>query len=216
MKLSSLLVIVCLTLVAPFGAYAKKKGKGGGEPPAATPIPLPSAANPAEALSPYIVNLDQLLSFERANSTATQPLFTQTSGLLLTLRQQFSVELTKAPAEQKNMYTAAINTADLINAALEDRNKALNDLHTSQVVRGSGKLEEKSRKDNIAQGIHGDGLGKAVAVIEERDREKAAAKQAAARSGADQNALGAMAANQWNQRATLWHQKIAGAYSQIK
>jgi len=25
-----------------------------------------------------------------------------------------------------------------------------------------------------------------------------------------------MAMNQWNQRAALWHQKIAGAYSQIK
>ncbi|MEI9894418.1 MAG: hypothetical protein WDN28_11185 [Chthoniobacter sp.] len=215
MKLPSLLAIICLTLVAPFGAYAKKKGKRG-QPPAATPIPLPGAANPAEALSPYILNLDQLLAFHRPPATATQPLFTQTSGLLLVLRQEFVVNLEKASAEQKNMYTAAINTADLISAALDDRNKAMGDLHSSQAVKGSGKLEEQARKDNIAQGIPGDRIGKAASVIMERDREMEANRKAAARSAADQKALGAMAVNEWGQRATGWRQRIGASYSQIR
>jgi hypothetical protein len=114
------------------------------------------------------------------------------------------------------MYTAAVNTADLITAALNDREKALGDLKASQAVRGSGKLEEQSRKDNLAQGIKGGGIGKAESVAVERDRERQAAAKAAARSGADQKALTAMAANQWNQRATGWRQKIAASYSQIK
>jgi hypothetical protein len=213
MKMFPRFLVVLLALAVPFGAYAKKKGKG---EPAETPIPLPGASNPAEALSPYIVNLEQLLALGRAPKTEKQPLYTQTSGLLVTLRQQLVVEQTKASAEAKNMYTAAINTADLITAALQDREKALADLRSSTAVQGTGKLEEQGRKDNIAQGIKGDHIGKAAAVIMERDREREANAKAAARSGHDQNAMTAMAANQWDQRAIAWRQKIAGSYSQIK
>jgi len=220
MKLPSLLAIICLTFIAPCGAYAKKKGKGG-EPPAATPIPLPSASNPAAALSPYIINLAQLLSFDRADSTATQPLYTQTAGLLLTLRQELVVEQEKADPKQKNMFTAAINTTDLITAALNDRDTALGNLKTSQAVAGGRKLESPARKETISQGIKSDGVlvkdvGRAAAVNAERDREKQFLRQAAAETKGDQNAMTAMANNQWNQRAAEWRQKIAASYSQIK
>jgi hypothetical protein len=207
--------VILVTLFAPVGAHAAKKHKAP-PPPAATPVPLPSASNPAAALSPYIVNLEQLLAFDRADSTASQPLFTQTAGLLLTLRQELVVEQEKAAPEQKGMFTAAINTADLITAALNDRDTALANLKSSQAVAGGRKLEKPSRKDNLAQGIHGDGIGKAEAVAVERDREKQFLRQAAKETAGDQNAMSAMAINQWNQRAAGWRQKIAASYSQIK
>src|SRR5258708_10372534 len=105
MRSLSLLTAILLTLLAPTVANAKKPKKA---PPAPlpTPIPLPAASNPAEALSPYIINLQQLLSFDRADYTGSQPLFTQTTGLLLTLRQALVVEQEKAEAKQKRMYAA--------------------------------------------------------------------------------------------------------------
>jgi hypothetical protein len=215
MKTLFLPVIVALTFLTPDVVLAKGK-KHAPQPPAATPIPLPSASNPVEALSPYITNLEQLLSFERADSTANQPLFTQTSGLLTTLRQSLVVEQEKADAKLKNMFTAAINTADLIVAALNDRDAALANLKTSQSVAGGQKLEAPSKKDNLAQGIHGGGIGKAEAVAVERDREKQFQRQAAKQTGADQNAMTSMAMNQWNQRAAAWRQRIAASFSQIK
>jgi hypothetical protein len=216
MKLFPLVVLMGLTLAVPHGAYAKK-GKGKEEhAPQPTPIPMPSAANPVGALSPYIVNLEQLLSLDRAPATASQPLFTQTSGLLITLRQQFVSDASSAPAEKKNLYTAAINTVDLINAALDDRTKALGNLHSSQAVGASGTLEQQSRKDNLAQGIHGGGIGKAEAVAVERNREKQEIKRADGRAGASGNAMTSMAMNQWTQRATDWRQRIAASYGQVK
>jgi hypothetical protein len=215
MKKFPLMFLMVLSLAVPFGAHAKK-GKGKEQPPQATPIPLPSASNPIEALSPYIINLDQLLALDRAPATASQPLYTQTSGLLLTLRQQFASEASSAPAEKKNLYTAAINTVDLISAALDDRSKSLTNLHSSQAVGASGTLEQQSRKDNLAQGIKGSGIGKAEAVAVERDREKQQIHRADGRAGASGNAMTSMAMNQWNQRASDWHQRIAAAYAQVK
>jgi hypothetical protein len=220
MKSFLLLTAILVTSLAPAGAYAKKP-KSPPAPPPATPIPLPSASNPAAALSPYIVNLAQLLSFDRADSTATQPLYTQTTGLLLTLRQELVVEEEKAPAEQKNMFAAAINTADLITAAMNDRDTALGNLKTSQAVAGGRQLESPARKETISQGIKSDGvkvkdIGRAEAVAAERDRERQFIAQGAAATKGDQNAMTAMATNQWTQRAAAWRQKIAASYSQIK
>lgn len=217
MKTVPLLMVVALVALAPCGLYAKGKKKGhDAQPPAATPIPLPGPSNPVEALSPYITNLEQLLAFNRADSTAKEPLFTQTSGLLTTLRQGFVIEQEKAAPNLKNMYTAAITTTDTIVAALNDREAALANLKTSQSVAGGAKLEQPSKKDNLAQGIHGGGIGKAEAVAVERDREKQFQRQAAKTTGADQNAMTAMAMNQWNQRATAWRQRISASFSQIK
>lgn len=213
--MAPVLVVVALTFLAPGVVLAKKKGQAP-QPPAATPIPLPGPSNPVEALSPYITNLEQLLSFSRADSTAKEPLFTQTTGLLTTLRQELVVEQEKADPKFKNMYTAAINTADLIVAAVNDREAALANLKTSQSVAGGHKLESSSKKDNLAQGIHGGGIGKAEAVAVERDREKQFQRQAAKETGGDQNAMTAMAMNQWNQRAAAWRQRIAASFSQIK
>lgn len=213
MKLFPYALAMVLTLALPLGAHAKKKGKA---EPAATPIPLPSASNPIEALSPYIVNLEQLLSLDRPAATASQPLFTQTSGLLLTLRQQFASEATSAPAEKKNLYTAAINTVDLINAALDDRTKTLTNLQSSQAVGASGTLEQQARKDNLAQGIHGGGIGKAEAVAVERSREKQQIREANGRAAASGNAMTSMAMNQWSQRSADWRQRIAASYAQVK
>jgi len=216
MKLFPLMILMGFTLAVPHGAYAKKgKGKGDHEP-AATPIPLPGAANPVEALSPYIIHLDQLLAFNRAPATAKQPLFTETSGLLLTLRQQLVAAASSAPPEKQSLYGNAVKTVDLINAALDDRTKALTNLQSSQAVGASSTLEQQARKDNLAEGIHGGGIGKAESVAVERNREKQQIHRADNRAGASGNAMTSMATNQWTQRAVDWRQRIAAAYAQVK
>lgn len=205
-----------LALAIPFGAYAKK-GKGEKDKePKSTPIPLPGAADPIAALSPYITNLDLLLAFDRPAATAKQPLFTETPGLLTTLRQEFVAAAASAPPEKQSLYANAVKTVDLISAALDDRTNALTNLKSSQAVGTSSTLEQQSRKDNLAQGIHGGGIGKAEAVAVERDREKQQIKRADARAGASGNAMTSMAMNQWTQRATEWRQRISASFSQVK
>jgi len=209
-----MVVLLVVALAVPVGAYAKK-GKGG-KGPQATPIPLPGAADPVAALSPYIINLDPLLAFDRPAATAKQPLFTETPGLLLTLRQQLVAAASSAPPEKQNLYASAVKTVDLISAALDDRTKALMNLKSSQAVGTSSTLEQQARKDNLAQGIHGGGIGKAEAVAVERDREKQQIKRADGRAGASGNAMTSMAVNQWSQRSTEWRQRIAASFSQVK
>lgn len=209
-------VLMVFALAVPFGAHAKK-GKGEKEhEPQATPIPMPSAGNPVEALSPYIINLDQLLAFDRAPATAKQPLFTETPGLLTSLRQQFVAEAASALPEKQSLYANAVKTVDLISAALDDRTQALANLKSSQAVGTSSTLEQQARKDNLAQGIHGGGIGKAEAVAVERGREKQQIKRADGRAGASGNAMTSMAMNQWTQRAADWRQRISASYSQVK
>jgi hypothetical protein len=167
------------------------------------------------ALSPYIINLDGLLALQR-QAKSTQQFAAGAPGKLLVLRQEFNVEMEKAPENLKKMYAAAIKTCDLITAALEDRGKIAGDLSASQAVNSDGKLQDPAKKDNLTQGIHGGGLAKAVGSVVERDREKQAIARGQAQNAANGNALTAMSANQWNQRATAWHNQIAAAYSEIK
>jgi hypothetical protein len=206
------ILAISLVVAAPFGAYGKK-GKGNKEENA-TPAPA-DPSNPVAALSPYIINLDGLLALQR-QAKSTQQFAAGAPGKLLVLRQEFNVEMEKAPENLKKMYAAAIKTCDLITAALEDRGKIAGDLSASQAVNSDGKLQDPAKKDNLTQGIHGGGLAKAVGSVVERDREKQAIARGQAQNAANGNALTAMSANQWNQRATAWHNQIAAAYSEIK
>ena len=203
-------LILSLVLAFPFGAEAKKKEKP-------TPAPAPAdPSNPVAALGPYISNIDELLALNRGKKGA-EPFFQKASGDLLILRQEFVVEQEKAAdAHLKGMYGAAVQTCDTISAALEDRGKIAGDLKTSQTINPDGKLNEPAKKDNLTQGIHGDGFAKAVGSVVERDRERQAIAKGEAQNRANGTALTAMAANEWNTRSAQWKQQIAAAYSQIK
>lgn len=207
-------MVFVLALAVPLAAQAKKKDKGKKDEPQATPAPDP--ADPIQSLSPYIVNLDALLALNRPPTKSLQTFFAQASGTLVTMRQEFIVQATGAPPEKKNLFVAAINTSDLIAAALNDREKTLGDLAASSSVANSGKLEELARKDNLTQGIHGGGLAKAVGSEVERDREREANAKAARRAAQGDHAIQSMAANEWNQRAIAWRQRISDSFSQIR
>jgi hypothetical protein len=206
--------LVAMTIVfgTPFGAYAKKGKK---DKPDTAPAAPADPSNPVAALSPYIINLDGLLALNRA-AKSTQEFAAKAPGQLIVLRQEFVVEQEKATDDAKKMFGAAIRTADLISAALEDRGKVAGDLQASRAVASDGKLQDPAKKDNLAQGIKGGEFSKAVGSVVERDREKQAIARGKAQNAANGNAMTAMAANQWNQRATQWHDQIAAAYSQIK
>jgi hypothetical protein len=205
-------LMLSLVLAFPFGAEAKKKAKE----PEATPAPAADPSNPVSALAPYISNVDELLALNRGKKGG-EPFFQKASGDLLILRQEFVVEAEKAAdAHLKGMYAAAVQTCDTISAALEDRSKVLGDLSTSSTINPDGKLNAPAKKDNLTQGIHSDGFGKAVGSIVERDRERQAIADGKAQNKANGNALTAMAANQWNTRSAQWKQQIAAAYGNIK
>jgi hypothetical protein len=203
-------LVLTLVLAFPFGAQAKKKPRSTPEPQQADP------SNPVAALGPFISNIDELLALNRGKK-AGEPFFQKASGDLLILRQEFVVEQEKAADPKlKGMYGAAVQTCDVISAALEDRGKVTGDLKTSQTINPDGKLNEPAKKDNLTQGIHGDGFAKAVGSVVERDRERQAIAKGEAENRANGHALTAMAANQWNTRSAQWKQQVAAAYSQIK
>ncbi|HSI14075.1 MAG TPA: hypothetical protein VK961_18655 [Chthoniobacter sp.] len=206
-------LMVALVFAVPSGALAKKKGKGG--PPPAAPA-APNPANPVEALAPYINDLDNLLALVRTVNKSNSEFLAQSSGRIITLRQEFIGQQESAPDDQKGKFKAAVATCDVISAALEDREKTLGNLESSAAVKGGGKLEAPAKKDNLEQGLHGGSTAKAVGAIVERDRERQAIAQGKAHAKGNDNALTSMAVNQWNQRAIDWRQKIVANYSQIK
>jgi hypothetical protein len=185
--------------------------------PPATPTPPPW--NPSaltQPLDPYIRNLPDLLSLRRTGNKDTRTFLAQSSGTLIMVRQNIVVKREKATAQNVAAFNAALKTCDLLSAALAERSKVLGDLQASGAVVNDGRLEEQSRKDNLTQGIHGDGLAKAVGSIVERDREIEANRKAAARAKHSDQALTAMAENQWNARSNEWMAQIAAAYGEIK
>jgi hypothetical protein len=210
MKVSPLLILV----VAAFAcqtAYTKPKGKG--QAPAA---PAASADSPSEALAPFINQIDQLLALERVGGPKLQVFYTQVPGRLATLRAQFVSRQNTADEAGKARFGAAVATCDALTAALDERQKVLGDIRTSQTVKGSGKLDQGPRKDDLTQGIQGGDKAKAVGAIVERDREKAANRKAAAQAAKNGNALTAMSMNQWNQRSIELKKKVTNSYAAIK
>lgn len=205
-------LVAALLVALPTGVYAKKKGKG--NQPAVEPAANPAA--PAEALAPFINNLDNLLALNRQVNKQNSAFLSESSGRIITLRQEFIGQQETAPEEQKGKFKAAVATCDTISAALEDREKTLGNLASSAAVKGGGKLEAPAKKDNLEQGLHGGSTARAVGAIVERDRERQAIAQGKAQARAGDNALTSMAANQWNQRAIDWRQRIVASYGQIK
>ena len=178
--------------------------------------PAWSVTTLTEPLNPYIRDLPNLLSIHRTASKETKEFLEKAPGTLITVRQDIVVKSEMATDQNRGAFNAAVRTCDLLSAALAERSKTLGDLQASGAVVNDGKLEEQARKDNLTQGIHGDGLAKAVGSIVERDREREANARAAARAKHSDHALTAMAENQWNQRSAQWMTQIAAAYGEIK
>lgn len=217
MKTTPLFLLVAAIVALPTSsALAKGKGKGKG------PGPAPAAQNaesPSKALAPYINNLDALLALQRPpgkKAPAQHALIEKAPGQLVTLRQEFTEQRGKAPEAERAKYDAAIATCNALTGALDERQKVLGDLRASGANKGSGKLEQGPRKDNLQQGLHGDGLAKAVGADVELQREKAANKKAAQTAAANDDALSAMAVNRWNQRSIELRKQINASYARIQ
>jgi hypothetical protein len=208
-------IVSRLEAITPDGVAEKGGGEKKASPAPAPPPPPAALLNPITALSPFILKLDGLLAVHRPDKSA-QTFAAEASGRLLILRQEFAANREQAPDEKKRVFDAAIKTSDLIGAALEDRGRALGDLEASQAVKNDGKLNAPSKKDNLAQGIHGGDLTRAIGTIVERRREKQFIAKGEAETAANDHALSAMTVNQWNKRAAQWRDQIAAAFSQIK
>ena len=89
-------------------------------------------------------------------------------------------------------------------------------MNASAAVAGSGKLEEGPRKDNLAQGIKGGSTAKAVGSVVERDRERGENHQAKVSAARTDNALSAMAVNNWNKRTIELRKQVTDAFARIK
>ncbi|MEA3212657.1 MAG: hypothetical protein QOE70_5714 [Chthoniobacter sp.] len=211
--LSSLLVLAAVLLLLP-ALPAEAKGKSKGKKPAA--VGALNTAQPAEALTPYIHRLDQLLALDRPGGKGSDAFFAEAPGRLVTLRATFTEEREQAEEGDRGKFEAAIATCDVLTKALEERTAALGNINASGAVAGSGKLEQGPRKDNLTQGIKGGGIAKAVGSLVERDRERAENKQAKASAARSDNALSTMAANKWSKRSSELRQQINDAYARIK
>lgn len=214
MKMFPLFAFLAAALfLLPADVWAKGKPKGKSAP-AAAPAPLPS--DPGAALAPYINNIDDLFALHRSGNKEGQSLMAEASGRVITLRQAFIGEREKAAEGDRAKFNAAIATCDAIGAALDERQKVIGDLESSQAVQGSTKIEQPARKDNLTQGIKGGSTAKAVGSIVERDRERQAAADAKARTAAGNDAMTAMAENRWNKQALELRKRIIDAYAGIK
>ena len=207
-------LLFALVFCVPAIGLAKGKGKGKGK--GGVPAAPASASNPAEALSPYITHVDQLLALRRQGTPQGMAFLENASGRLATMRLQFVAEKEKAAEGDRARFEAAIATCDRLSGALDERQKVLGDIRASQAVQGSGKLDAGPRKDNLTQGIKGGDEAKAVGAIVEHKREKAAARAAKNQAAANDDALTSMSANRWNKRAIELRQQITASYAQIK
>lgn len=210
-RLPFLALAIFLSSTAAFAS-----GNSTGPVPAPTPIALPDASQPSEALTPYIVHLDSLLALGHIGSPPVQEFCALAPGRLLVLRQQFLARQSEAPDDRKPSFAAAAATCDLLTAAVDERQRTVGDITASRQVKGSGKLDEPSRKETLTQGIQGGSTAKAVGAIVERDRERQFLADGRARSGSAEAALEAMALNRWNQRSLELRRKIAAAYAQVR
>jgi hypothetical protein len=219
MKIRLLLACsACVLALATPELYAAGKGprRGGGGPgPAAQAVTKPDPTKPHEALQPYIVHIDQLLSLERPEGKPITPMLNQASGRITTLRQQFVAERKKGvEAAEQAKFDAAIATCDALTRALEERDKTMSQIESSSAVKGSKAIGAR-RKDNLTQGIDGGDRSKAVGAAVERDRERAERRGAAKRAEQGDNAMTAMSVNRWNERSLQLKKQITDSYGKI-
>jgi Na+-transporting methylmalonyl-CoA/oxaloacetate decarboxylase gamma subunit len=200
-------------LCAGVSAMGKPKSKKAPEP---APAEVPAdPANPAQALSFYINNLDQLLALQRKVAKNDAPNYEQAAQRMVTLRAGFAAEREKADAAGRPKFDAAMATCDLLARALNERQAVIGDIASSKAVQSSGKMEEGGRKDNLQEGLKGGGLSKAVGTVVERDRERDEEAKAAARNAANNNAMTAMTLNRWTKRSLELKAAVNDSYARI-
>jgi hypothetical protein len=222
MKISSiavLLVVALLSVAAP-DAWAKKKKKSKPKPEITdTTIPQPGAkpdySEAAATLAPYVANVEQLLSLQRSGSAPLLAFLDKASGQLTIARHEFASLRKAADAEDQAEFDAALAACDVLTKSLEERQKALADINASRAVKGSGRLENGPRKDNLSQEIKGGDFAKAVGTIAELKREQAATAAAKKSAAISDDAMTAGSLNRWNKRAAELKKYITDAYARI-
>lgn len=215
MKSSSrFFLLFAILLCAGVSAMGKPKPKPKAPEPAPTEVPS-DPANPTQALSFYINNLDQLLALQRKVARNDEPIYEQAAQRMVTLRAGFAAEREKADAAGQKKFDAAMATCDLLARALNERQAVLADIASSKAVQSSGKMEEGGRKDNLQEGLKGGGLSKAVGSVVERDRERDEEAKAAARNAANNNAMTAMTVNRWTKRSLELKAAVNDSYTRI-
>lgn len=210
------LIVSSAVLLALFTTAAEAAPKGKGKPLLPPAVATPDAANPIEALAPYINSLEKLLALERDVPPVRVGFFNQAPGRIVTLKASFAEQREKATETDRSKFDAAIATCDTLTGALNERAAVLGNLNASAAVAGSGKLEKGPRKDNLTQGIKGGSVAKAVGSVVERDRERSENRQAKVAAGRSDTALTAMTANNWTKRSGELRKQITDAYARIK
>ena len=206
--LLTLLSLVIFLQPHSFAAVKGKRQAGQVSPPAST------TDSPSEQLAPFIEHIDQLLALERPANPRLALLLNGASGRIAVLRQSFIGKRVKAdPLDQPGL-NAAVATCDAISAALDERQKTLGQIRAAAAVKNSSDLGRR-RKDNVAQGVHGNGTAKAVGSIVEARRERDEKRDAQRKADDDDRALTAAAENRWNERSIELRRQITAAYARI-
>ncbi len=216
MKFSFLpgLLLAALIMVSAPEALAKKKKHKPKSAPAAPG--QPDYSEPTEALAPYIIHLEQLLSLQRTAPKEMLPILDEAPGKIAIARLEFAAQRKTAAPEDQAEFDAGIATCDALIRALDERRNTLGDIHESSAVKSSTTLGSGPRKDNLTQGIHGGDFAKGVGAGIEYKREKDA--KGAAKKGAAQTdaAFSATRINRWNKRAAELRTVILAAYAKTK
>ena len=189
-------------------ADAKQKGSQRARPGQAT------SDAPAAQLAPFIEHLDTLLALERPTNPKAAARVNGAGGRVAVLKREFAAKRADATPESKAQLDAAIATCDALTRALDERDRTSSQIRASDAVKNSSKLGER-RKDNLSQGVEGNGVSKAVGTVVEARRERAERRQARRVAENDHNAITAAAVNRWNQRAVALRREISENYARI-
>jgi hypothetical protein len=189
-------------------ALAKKKGGKG------APAAKATSSDPAQALAPYVENIDAILALDAPRKGGT-PLRSSAPTRLAVLKQEFIAQRASAAPADAPKLDAAVGTCNAIISAIDERERTASSIQASASVSGGGKLNAPSRKDALNQGVRGRDLAKAVGEIEEGKRARAEAKAGRQTTAQTDAALTAMSVNRWNHRAVELRNQIVASYTRV-
>lgn len=192
--------LAAATLVATFPSAAHAKPKKGAPAPAA---PAKQASqSPSEMLAPFVENIDEILALKHEPNAP--PIVTSAGGRIAIVKNKLVEQ--RAKAENRAPYDAAIQTADLIASAVDERAKVYAQIKASEPVTGDTRLGAH-RADELPKGK----WGRITGLARERD-EKA---EAAARAAREDDSFTAAARKRWVDRKVELRKQISASYARI-
>jgi hypothetical protein len=169
-----------------------------------------TSQSPVQKLRPYIENIEPLLALQRPPGDAAE--MDRAQGRLAVLRQEFTAAAKGDDPAAKAQGTAALQTCQLLENALDERSKTLNALKASQSVKSSDDLGER-RKDTVVPDGLGRGRAKGARVEAKRERREELESREEARDRED--AMTARSVQRWNERAVELRKQITASYARI-